>query len=85
MWSVAQYTTERKVRNEDIRVQSTPIVIKDIDKLSNTLRSHLNHEGYNGWELVQWSIIPPSAFTAAMMTPCCNSILILATFKKEVH
>ena len=62
-----------------------PIVIKDIDKLSNTLRSHLNHEGYNGWELVQWSIIPPSTFIAAMMTPCCNSILILATFKKEVH
>lgn len=62
-----------------------PIVIKDIDKLSNTLRSNLNHEGYNGWELVQWSIIPPSAFTAEMMTPCCNSILILATFKKEVH
>lgn len=62
-----------------------PIVIKDIDKLSNTLRSHLNHEGYNGWELVQYNLIPPSALVTASTIPCCGSIYILATFKKRLE
>lgn len=62
----------------------TSIVIKKADEIARVLSSRFNKEGYDGWELVQWNLIPPSALATASTTPCCGSIYILATFKKKL-
>lgn len=44
-----------------------------------------NQYGHDGWELVQYNLIPPSALITASTIPCCGSIYILATFKKRLE
>nr|DAH43484.1 MAG TPA: protein of unknown function DUF4177 [Caudoviricetes sp.] len=57
-----------------------------IDKtLTGILSGRFNQEGYEGWELVQWNIMPPAALLTASTTHCCGSIYILATFKKKLR
>lgn len=62
----------------------TSIVIDKADEIAKVLTSRFNQEGYEGWELVQWSFMPPSALITASTIPCCGSIYILATFKKKL-
>jgi hypothetical protein len=62
----------------------TSIVIDKADEIAKVLTSRFNQEGYEGWELVQWNLMPPSALITASTTPCCGSIYILATFKKKL-
>lgn len=63
----------------------TSIVIDKADEISNVLSGRFNHEGYDGWELVQWNFTPPSALITATTAPCCGSIYVLATFKKKLR
>jgi hypothetical protein len=63
----------------------TSIVIKKVDEIAQVLSNRFNQEGYEGWELVQWNIMPPAALLTASTTPCCGSIYILATFKKKLR
>lgn len=62
----------------------TSIVINKADEIAKVLSDRFNQEGYDGWELVQWNFMPPSALITASTTPCCGSIYILATFKKKL-
>lgn len=62
----------------------TSIVVNKADEIAKVLTGRFNQEGYDGWELVQWNLIPPSALITATTTPCCGSIYILATFKKKL-
>lgn len=64
----------------------TSIVINKADEIAKVLSGRFNQEGYDGWELVQWNLIPPpSALITTFTTPCCGSIYILATFKKKLR
>ena len=63
----------------------TSIVIKKADEIAQVLSNRFNQEGYEGWELVQWNIIPLAVLLKASTTPCCCSIYILATFKKKLR
>lgn len=63
----------------------TSIVIDKADEIAKVLTSRFNQEGYEGWELVQWNFMPPSALITASTTPCSGSICILATFKKKLR
>lgn len=53
--------------------------------MTKVLSNKFNQYGYDGWELVQYNLIPPSALITASTIPCCGSIYILATFKKKVR
>lgn len=55
------------------------------DEIVKVLSGRFNQEGYEGWELVQWNIMPPAALLTASTTHCCDSIYILATFKKKLR
>lgn len=37
----------------------TSIVINKADEIAKVLSGRFNQEGYDGWELVQWNLIPP--------------------------
>lgn len=63
----------------------TSIVIDKADEIAKVLTGRFNQEGYEGWELVQWNLIPPAALLTASTTPCWGSINILATFKKKLR
>lgn len=63
----------------------TSIIIDKADEISKALSGRFNKEGYDGWELVQWNLMPPTALLTATTTPCCGSICILATFKKKLR
>lgn len=63
----------------------TSIVIDKAEEIANVLTGRFNQEGYEGWELVQWNLIPPAALLTTSITPCCGSIYILATFKKKLR
>lgn len=63
----------------------TSIVIKKADEITKVLSDKFNQYGYDGWELVQYNLIPPSALVTASTIPCCGSIYILATFKKMLE
>lgn len=63
----------------------TSIVIKKADEIIKVLSGRFNQEGYEGWELVQWNIMPPAALLTASTIHCCGSIYILATFKKMLR
>lgn len=63
----------------------TSIVIDKADEIAKVLSGRFNKEGYDGWELVQWNLMPPIALLTATTTPCCGSICILATFKKKLR
>ncbi len=63
----------------------TSIVINKADEIAKVLSGRFNQEGYDGWELVQWNLIPPFALITTSTTPCCGSIYILATFKKKLR
>lgn len=63
----------------------TSIVINKADEIAKVLSGRFNQEGYDGWELVQWNLIPPAALITRYTTPCCGSIYILATFKKKLR
>ena len=63
----------------------TSIVIKKADEITKVLSDKFNQYGYDGWELVQYNLIPPSALVTASTIPCCGSIYILATFKKRLE
>lgn len=63
----------------------TSIVINKTDEIAKVLSGRFNQEGYDGWELVQWNLIPPFALITTSTTPCCGSIYILATFKKKLR
>ena len=63
----------------------TSIVIKKADEIIKVLSDKFNQYGYDGWELVQYNLIPPSALITASTIPCCGSIYILATFKKRLE
>lgn len=63
----------------------TSIVIKKADEITKVLSDKFNQYGYDGWELVQYNLIPPSALVTAFTIPCCGSIYILATFKKRLE
>ena len=63
----------------------TLIVIKKADEMTKVLSDKFNQYGYDGWELVQYNLIPPSALITASTIPCCGSIYILATFKKRLE
>lgn len=63
----------------------TSIVIKKADEMAKVLSDKFNQYGYDGWELVQYNLIPPSALVTASTIPCCGSIYILATFKKRLE
>nr|DAI06672.1 MAG TPA: protein of unknown function (DUF4177) [Caudoviricetes sp.] len=58
---------------------------KIMDNLVLDMEKAFNKEGSNGWELVQWNLMPPTALLTATTTPCCGSICILATFKKKLR
>lgn len=62
----------------------TSIVVNKADEIGKVLTGRFNQEGYDGWELVSWNLIPPSVLATASTTPCCGSIYILATFKKNL-
>lgn len=62
----------------------TSIVVDKADEVAKVLTERFNQEGYEGWELVQWNLIPPAALLTASTTPFCGSIYILATFKKKL-
>lgn len=53
--------------------------------MAKVLSDKFNQYGYDGWELVQYNLIPPSALVTASTIPCCGSIYILATFKKRLE
>lgn len=55
------------------------------EEISKALSGRFNKEGYDGWELVQWNLMPPTALLTATTTPCCGSTCILATFKKKLR
>ena len=38
----------------------TSIVIDKADEIAKVLSGRYNQEGYEGWELVQWNIMPSS-------------------------
>ena len=63
----------------------TSIVVNKADEIAQVLSSRFNKEGYDGWELVQWNLMPPIALLTATTTPFCGSICILATFKKKLR
>lgn len=63
----------------------TSIVIKKVDEMTKILSDKFNQYGHDGWELVQYNLIPPSALITASTIPCCGSIYILATFKKRLE
>lgn len=63
----------------------TSIVVNKADEIAQVLSSRFNKEGYDGWELVQWNLMPPAALLTASTTYCCDSIYILATFKKKLR
>lgn len=63
----------------------TSIVVNKADEIAKVLSGRFNQEGYEGWELVQWNIMPPAALLTAYTTHCCGSIYILATFKKKLR
>ena len=63
----------------------TSIVIDKADEIAKVLTGRFNQEGYEGWKLVQYNLIPPSALITASTIPCCGSIYILATFKKRLE
>ena len=63
----------------------TTITIRKADEIAKTLNEMFNQEGYEGWELVQWNIMPPSAFVTSSITPCYGSISVLATFRKKLR
>jgi hypothetical protein len=63
----------------------TSIVVNKADEIAQVLSSRFNKEGYDGWELVQWNLIPPYALATESTTPCSGSIYILATFKKKLR
>lgn len=63
----------------------TSIVVNKADEIAQVLSSRFNKEGYDGWELVQWNLMPPTALLTATTTPFCGSICILATFKKKLR
>jgi hypothetical protein len=63
----------------------TSIVVNKADEIAQVLSSRFNKEGYDGWELVQWNLMPPTELLTATTTPCCGSICILATFKKKLR
>lgn len=63
----------------------TSIVVNKADEIAQVLCSRFNKEGYDGWELVQWNLMPPTALLTATTTPFCGSICILATFKKKLR
>lgn len=63
----------------------TSIVIKKADEITKVLSDKFNQYGYDGWVLVQYNLIPPSALVTASTIPCCGSIYILATFKKMLE
>lgn len=63
----------------------TSIVVNKADEIAQVLSSRFNKEGYDGWELVQWNLIPPSALATESTTPCSGSIYIIATFKKKLR
>ena len=63
----------------------TSIVIKKADEMAKVLSDKFNQYGFDGWELVQYNLIPPSALVTASTIPCCGSIYILATFKKRLE
>lgn len=64
----------------------TTIVIKKADEMDKVLSDKFNQYGYDGWELVQYNLIPPSALLVTTSTiPCCGAIYILATFKKRLE
>ncbi len=39
----------------------TSIIIDKADEISKALSGRFNKEGYDGWELVQWNLMPPTA------------------------
>lgn len=63
----------------------TSIVVDKADEVAKVLTERFNQEGYEGWELVQWNLMPPAALLTASTTHCCGSIYILATFKKKLR
>lgn len=63
----------------------TSIVIDKADEIAKVLSGRFNKESYDGWELVQWNIMPPAALLTASTTHCYSSIYILATFKKKLR
>lgn len=46
----------------------TSIVIDEADEIARVLSGRFNQEGYEGWELVQWNIMPPAALLTASTT-----------------
>lgn len=62
----------------------TSIVVNKADEIAKVLSGRFNQEGYEGWELVQWNIMPPAALLTASTT-LRGSIYILATFKKKLR
>lgn len=63
----------------------TSIVIDKADEIAKVLSGRFNQEGHEGWELVQWNIMPPAALLTASTTPFCGSLYILATFRKKMR
>ena len=49
----------------------TSIVIKKADEMTKVLSDKFNQYGYDGWKLVQYNLIPPSALITAFTIPCC--------------
>lgn len=46
----------------------TSIVINKADEIAKVLSGRFNQEGYDGWKLVQWNLIHPSALVAISQT-----------------
>lgn len=69
----------------ELEYMVTSIVVDKADEVAKVLTERFNQEGYEGWELVQWNLIPPAALLTASTTPFCGSLYILATFKKKLR
>lgn len=62
-----------------------PISVKPDEDLTSKLTEVLNEESGCSWQLVQWDFAPTTILITSSTTPCFGTVLILATFKKEVQ
>lgn len=80
-----KYSTKKMKNNtKKFEYRLEPYRLKVDGNLSSSIENAFNVKGQNGWELVQWEVMQDTAGVLSMSQFAVDTLLILATWKREV-